>query len=283
MNLGLVRLLTTLLVLFGLAGLALADEFQPIPPLRTPVTDLADLLPPEQEAALNQKLLAFEARKGSQIGVLIVPTTAPETIFDYSFRVADNWKLGRKGVDDGVLFVIATQDRKTHLQVGYGLEGAIPDAIAKRILQDIVKPQFRAGDFPGGINAGVDALIRVIDGEALPAPKGRSRRGGDNFPGEALVIGLIAAFVASALLGRVLGSLVGAGIGGGVAMLVFGLGLLTALGIGVLVLLAALVLLFGGIGGLPWIGGGGGGGFGGGGSWSGGGGGFGGGGASGDW
>lgn len=279
----LVRLLSTLLVLFGLAGLSFADEFQPIPPLSAPVTDLADLLPPEQEAALNQKLLAFEARKGSQIGVLIVPTTAPETIFDYSFRVADSWKLGRKGVDDGVLFVIATQNRKTHLQVGYGLEGAIPDAIAKRILQDIVKPQFRAGDFPGGINAGVDALIQVIDGEALPAPKARSRRGGDNFPGEALVIGLIAAFVASALLGRVLGSLVGAGIGGGVAMLVFGLGLLTALGIGVLVLLAALVLLFGGIGGLPWVGGGGGGGFGGGGSWSGGGGGFGGGGASGDW
>ena len=111
---------------------------QPVPALQAPVTDLAQLLSQADTTALNDKLMAFSRQKGSQMAVLIVPTTAPETIFDYSFRVADSWKLGRKGVDDGVLLVVAVKDRKTHLQVGYGLEGAIPDARAKQIIENFM-------------------------------------------------------------------------------------------------------------------------------------------------
>jgi uncharacterized protein len=146
-----------------------------VPPLKARVTDLTNTLDPQQRDALEQKLAAFEAAKGSQIAVLIVPTTQPEAIEQYSIRVAEQWKLGRKGVDDGVLLLVAKDDRKMRLEVGRGLEGAVPDAVAKRITSEIIAPYFKSGDFHGGITAGVERLIRVVEGEALPEPVGSSR------------------------------------------------------------------------------------------------------------
>jgi len=261
---------------------------QPVPVLSAPVTDLADLLPPGEEDALNSRLLAFSNEKGSQIAVLIVATTQPEDIFSYSFRVADTWKLGRKGVDDGVLLVIAVQDRKTNLQVGYGLEGAIPDARAKQVLSDIIRPRFKAGDYPGGVNAGVDALMKLIKGEALLAPSTQDRRQkGENTLIIAIVIGMIAGFFIRAIFGRLIG-----GVSGGGIALALALVLGTAIGIAVFAALFVALgagmagdgrRLGGGRGGFGHGGFGGSGGFGGGGGFSGGGGGFGGGGASGDW
>lgn len=265
---------------------AAEGEPLPVPALTAPVTDLADLLPPADESALNTRLLAFARENGSQVAVLTVPTTQPEDIFSYSFRVADTWKLGRKGVDDGVLLVIAVQDRKTHLQVGYGLEGAIPDARAKQILQDIIRPRFQAGDFPGGVNAGVDAAIALIKGENLPAPAQQHQSKSRQDPVMiAIIFGVMAAFFLRIVLGRFIGGLTGGGVALALA-LVLG----TALGVAVMAAVIVLVFaLFAGNGRSMGRGGFGGGGFGGGGfgggggGFSGGGGGFGGGGASGGW
>ena len=123
---------------------------------------------------LEQKLAAFEAVKGSQVAVLIVPTTRPETIEQYAIRVAEAWKLGRKGIDDGVLLVIAKQDRTLRIEVGYGLEGGWPpDAVAKRIVEETIIPILRQGDFATAISAGVERIMSVIEGEPLPAPQSR--------------------------------------------------------------------------------------------------------------
>src|SRR6185295_10628044 len=119
----------------------------------------------------EQKLAAFEARKGSQIAVLIVPTTRPEAIEPYSIRVVEQWKLGRKGVDDGALLLVAKNDRALRIEVGYGLEGVLPDATANRIIEDIIVPRFKTGDLYAGVDAGVDAMIKVVDGEPLPPPQ----------------------------------------------------------------------------------------------------------------
>ncbi|MBI2751325.1 MAG: YgcG family protein [Burkholderiales bacterium] len=146
-----------------------------IPSLTARVTDLTSTLNPQQRDALEQKLAAFEAVKGSQIAVLIVPTTQPEAIEQYSIRVVEQWKLGRKGVDDGALLLVAKDDRKMRLEVGRGLEGAVPDAVAKRITADIIAPYFKRGDFGGGITAGVERLIKVVEGEPLPEPAGKSQ------------------------------------------------------------------------------------------------------------
>src|SRR5690242_16489758 len=141
-----------------------------VPPVAR-VTDLTETLDAGQRRALEQRLAAFEARKGSQIVVLVVPTTQPEEIEQYGIRVMDTWKIGRKGVDDGVIVLVAKNDRKLRIEVGYGLEGAVPDAIGKRIIEETIKPYFKAGDFYGGLNAGVDQLMHVIDGEPLPPPE----------------------------------------------------------------------------------------------------------------
>ena len=122
-------------------------------------------------ASLTQTLRNFEARKGSQIAVLIVPTTDGEAIEQFSLRVAEAWKIGRKKIDDGALLVVAKNDRHLRIEVGYGLEGALTDATAKRIIDEDITPKFKAGDFAGGVSAGVDRMIRVIDGEQLPAPE----------------------------------------------------------------------------------------------------------------
>ena len=121
-------------------------------------------------AALTQTLKDLETRKGSQVAVLIVPTTQPETIEQFSIRVAEAWKIGRKKIDDGALLVVAKDDHKLRIEVGYGLEGALTDVTARRIIDEIIVPRFQTGDFAGGISAGVDRIIRVIDGEPLPAP-----------------------------------------------------------------------------------------------------------------
>ena len=172
MTLRLAAAAAALLVLgTGLAPRAAAQSGVPVPRVERRVTDLTGTLTADEISAIERKLAAFEERKGSQIAVLFVPTTEPETIEQYGIRVVDAWKLGREDVDDGVLFLVAKDDRALRLEVGYGLEGALPDATANRIVEDIVVPRFRVGDFPGGVNAGIDAMITVIDGEPRPVPE----------------------------------------------------------------------------------------------------------------
>ena len=257
-----------------------------IPELSRRVTDLTATLSVEQAAALENRLAAFEAKKGSQIAVLIIPTTQPEDIAQFGIRVAEAWKIGRKNVDDGVILIVAKEDRKLRLEVGYGLEGAIPDAIAKRVIAETITPLFKAGDFAGGIDAGVTQLMQLIEGETLPEPveipSAHLDEGSFMF---ILIGGLIAGFILSAIMGRVMGGMI-AGLGtGAVAALLFGLGFAAVL-IGLMVFFIVGVRQSGGGGWSSGGGGFGGGGFGGGsgGSWGGGGGGsFGGGGASGSW
>ena len=282
-----------------LAGLASARAEVAVPPLKARVTDLTGTLSGTQQQDLERRLREFESRKGSQIAVLMLPSTEPETIEEYSIRVADAWKIGRARVDDGVILVVAKNDRKLRVEVGRGLEGAIPDAIAKRVVSDVITPHFRSGDFYGGIAAGTDALMKLIEGEGLPAPQsGVIIRGVHRtIDFQTIFLLFVALVVTDAIFRRLFGRVIGAGISGGI--------------VGAIVWLAAGVLAFAVIGGLigfvialinglgsrrgswssgpgGWGGGwgsgsfGGGGGFGGGG-FSGGGGGFSGGGASGSW
>jgi len=166
------RLAALLLVALGwIAGAvapAAAQALVPVPELKAPVTDLTGTLTPDQAKALEAKLRAFEQSKGSQVVVLVVPTTQPEEIEQYSIRVAEQWRIGRKGIDDGAIVVVAIDDRRVRIEVGYGLEGALPDATANRIIQLDIVPQFKRGDYYGGINTGVDRIMRVIEGEPLP-------------------------------------------------------------------------------------------------------------------
>ena len=165
------------LLLAFLAAATFAVAEVPVPALEARVTDLTGTLTAEQRGALEESLRAFEALKGAQLAVLLVPTTAPETIEQYAIRVAEAWKLGRKGVDDGLLLLVATDDRRMRIEVGYGLEGAVPDAIAKRVIAETITPYFRQGDIPGGIEAGMQQLMRVVDGEPLPPPAPAARGG----------------------------------------------------------------------------------------------------------
>jgi uncharacterized protein len=190
------------------------------------VVDQTATLSGSDIAALTQSLQSLEARKGSQVAVLIVPTTAPETIEQYSIRVAEAWKIGRKKIDDGALLVVAKDDRKLRIEVGYGLEGALNDATAKRIIDEVITPRFRSGDFSGGISAGVERIIGVIDGEKLPAPQQRRDSGllSDIDPFNPFV--LVAVFVLGAILrttlGRLIGSVATGGLVGVLAWLFFG-------------------------------------------------------------
>jgi uncharacterized protein len=255
-----------------------------VPPLRAHVTDLTGTLDTAQKSALEQKLAAFEAKKGAQVAVLMLPTTQPESIEQYAVRVEETWKLGRKGVDDGVLLVIAKDDRKLKIETGYGVEGVLPDAIAKRIIDEDIVPRFKQGDFYGGVSAGVERITGVIDGEALPPPKvaPAQQRGGDNL-NNLFVIGFIVVVVVGGILRAIFGRFIGAGI----VSVVVGILAWSMAGALLIALIAAIIafiftLANGGSGGGF---GGGGGGFssGGGGGFSGGGGGSGGGGASGSW
>jgi len=257
----------------------------PVPPLTGHVTDLTGTLSAEQKASLEQTLAAFEARKGSQLAVLMLPSTAPEEIEPYALRVAEQWKLGRKKVDDGAILVVAKQDRAMRIEVGYGLEGTLNDATSKRIISETIEPRFKEQDFYGGISAGVGQIIRVVDGEALPAPGPASAQGTRDVAQYTPVLFLLAIAVGGVLraaLGRFPGALV---TGGAVAVLAWFIAgaLSVALFAGVI---ALFVTLMGGGMGMRGMGGYyGGGGRGGsmGGGFSGGGGGFGGGGASGRW
>jgi uncharacterized protein len=273
---------------------ALADVA--VPPLSGRVVDQTGTLSSGDIASLTQKLKDLETRKGSQVAVLIVPTTQPETIEQFSIRAAEAWKVGRKKIDDGALLVVAKDDRKLRIEVGYGLEGSLTDVTANRIINEIIVPKFRTGDFSGGIDAGVDRIIAVIDGEKLPAPVPREQNP-DLFshldPTNPFV--LFALIIMGGILRSVLGRLVGSAATGGVVGVLawFVAGSLAAsfiLGIVAffLTMFAETMLSSGGrggyIGGGGWSGGGGsfsggssGGGF------SGGGGSFGGGGASGSW
>jgi len=277
--------------LFLLAlGLGIAHADVPVPPLQARVTDLTATLSREQQARLEQELQNFEAKKGSQLAVLIVATTHPETIEQYGIRVADTWKLGRRGIDDGALLLIAKNDHSLRIEVGYGLEGALNDATAKRIVSEVIVPYFKKGDFYGGIEAGIQSMIKVIEGEPLPPPRhsgSRSRVSGDF--GLALFIGLILVTMVGGFLRALLGRFPAATLVGVIVALLAWLlivPLIVAVVVGVIGFL--LTLLGGGRGWYGgWPGGYSGGGFGSGGSgaggFSGGGGGFGGGGASGSW
>ena len=260
-----------------------------VPPLTARVTDLTGTLTREQQAGLERMLQEFEARKGTQIAVLMVPTSAPEAIEQYALRVGEQWKIGRKKVDDGAILVVAKDDRALRIEVGYGLEGALNDATASRIIREVIVPRFREGDFYGGINAGLDRMMRVIDGEPLPAPA-RSSPAADGGFLQTLPVLMVAALFGGAILRAILGRFLGAtATGGVVGFLAWALAgtLAVALLAGVLAFVFTLGGGFGGRGyyggmGFPRGGGWGGGGLGGGGL-RGGGGSFGGGGASGRW
>ncbi len=263
-----------------------------VPPLTARVTDLTGTLSGEAVTRIEAKLANLEARKGSQIAVLIVPTTQPEEIEQFGIRVEDAWKLGRKGVSDGAYLLVAKNDRRVRIEVGYGLEGALPDAIANRIITEAITPRFKVGDYDGGVEAGVDQMIAVVNGEPLPEPDKKWERPGG--VGHLLPLLLVVVFVGSGLLravfGRVFGSVATGGLAGGLAWLLSHV-LPIGLGAGVAAFLFALLAGSNSRGwsaGSGWggFGGGfGGGGFGGGGGggFSGGGGGGGGGGASGSW
>jgi len=275
-----------------------------VPPLTGRVVDQTGTLSAGDIAALTQTLKALELRKGSQIAVLIVPTTEPETIEQYSIRVAEAWKIGRKKVDDGALLVVAKNDRKLRIEVGYGLEGALNDVTSKRIIDEIITPKFKSGDFAGGISAGVERIIGVIDGEPLPAPPPRPQRQGDNsdltqflnpLNPFTIIIVLVLGGVFRSVFGRLFGSIATGGLIGILAWFIFGSLILS----GIAGVIASIFTMFsdsitaatprgrggwsGGSSGSSWGGSSGGGSSSDSGGFSGGGGSFGGGGASGSW
>ena len=285
-------------------GGAFAQGLLPVPALTARVIDQTQTLDSAQRSGLETKLAAFEQRKGSQIVVLMVPTTAPEDIASFTQRVGDTWKIGRKGVGDGLLVVVAKNDRAMRIATAKTLEGAVPDLAAIRIIDEEMKPRFRQNDFAGGLNAAVDRLIGLVDGEPLPEPT-RDSAGNSASNDEGGLFGFLQHFgvflfvgvfigapIARAILGKKLGTVV---VGGGVGVIVFLLTASIAIAAiaGVIALIVTLVAAAGrpgGGGGGGWGSGGGGGGWssggssrGGGGFSSGGGGNFGGGGASGNW
>jgi uncharacterized protein len=288
------------------AGSALAqgweagtDGLRPIPPLSAHVTDLTQTLSAGEKSALEAKLADWEARTTNQLAVLIVPTTQPEPIEAYAIRVAEKWQIGRKGRDNGVLFLVAKDDKKMRIEVGYGFEGALTDATARRIIAENVAPHFREGRFAAGIDAGVDRIINVVaEGKPLPpraSAEPKRARGGFDFGTMLLLLLIVVPLVGRVLrsiFGRLVGSTVGAGVVGAAAWFVAGsiaISVLAAIvGFVVMIFAGAAPLVGGRRGGVivptgGWGGGGGGWSGGGGGGWSGGGGSFGGGGASGGW
>jgi uncharacterized protein len=188
-----------------------------VPELTGRVVDQTGTLSSGDIASLTQTLKDLEARKGSQIAILIVPTTAPETIEQYSIRVAEAWKIGRKKIDDGALLVVAKNDHHLRIEVGYGLEGSLTDATAHRIIDEVITPKFKAGDFAGGISDGIDRMIKVIDGEKLPAPEPPHWQQQRGFDDNTLTFLLVGVVILGGFLRSLLGSLIGATATGGIA------------------------------------------------------------------
>lgn len=292
LNLSVIKIFSTslrlcVLLFFLLAGLPLRAEVA-VPALTQRVTDLTGTLAPDTVSRLENTLAQFEQGKGSQIAVLLVPTTQPEDIAQYGIRVADQWKIGREKVDDGIILIVARDDRKVRIEVGYGLEGVIPDAIAKRIIEEDIVPRFKQGDFSGGVESGVTRIMRLIEGEPLPPPQASQAQGFD-------LDNLVLPFMFGIAAGAFLGAILGKGLGGFLAGLGAGAWVWSSMGIallagGMFFFIWLIVMSMGRGGGGHWTsggggssGGGGGDWGGGGGSWGGGGGDFGGGGASGSW
>ena len=283
------RVLTLFAVLMLVSQIAFAALIE-IPAFTARVIDLTQTLSTSEQAAFEAKLKSFEEAKGSQIAVLIVPTTQPEAIEQYAIRVVDAWKVGREKVDDGLLLLIAKDDRKMRIEVGYGLEGAVPDLYAKRIIDEALTPSFKRGDFAGGIDAALSALIGLVEGEPLPEPHPASIDGAhlENLLPLLLFGGMISGIMLRGMFGTFFGSAANGGLIGTILAFI-GLSVLGASIMGVIAFF--FTIMMGGRGmngysGYPTRGGGLGGGFGGGmsGGFGGGlGGGFGGGGASGSW
>jgi uncharacterized protein len=227
-----------LLLCWACSALALVA----VPPLSGRVVDQTGTLTAGDIASLTQTLRDLETRKGSQVAVLIVPTTDGEAIEQYSLRVAEAWKIGRKKIDDGALLVIAKNDRRLRIEVGYGLEGALTDATTKRIIDEDITPKFKTGDFAGGVSAGTERMVRVINGEKLPEPEpphwqdGGILNGIDPFNPFVLAFVFIVGGVLRAALGRLVGSAATGGFVGVLAWLLVG-SLGAAAVIGVLVFL----------------------------------------------
>lgn len=218
-------------------ALAETPTFVEIPKLERPVTDLTGTLSDGQVQALENKLMDFKTKKGSEITVLIVPTTQPEDIAEFGIKVGDLSKIGRDKTDDGLILIIAKNDRKYRIEVGYGLEGVISDVVAKRITSEIVKPYFKNDDYFGGINAGIDQIMRVVEGESLPGPSQLNySQQDDNGFIFLLFGGLFAGSMLSSMFGRVAGGLI-AGIGSGVLAYFF-------LGFGIGAILIGIIVFF---------------------------------------
>ena len=270
------QLILLVLLLNGAAHAEVA-----LPPLMHRVTDLTGTLDAQQAQTLEARLAEFEAKKGSQVALLIVPTTQPETIEQFGIRVVQAWKLGRKGVDDGALLLVAKDDRALRIEVGYGLEGVLNDATANRIIDEVIVPHFKRGEFYPGIESGLAAMMQVVNGEPLPAPKRAVAGASGKFNIESLLfigfgIVVVVGGMLRALLGRFPAALL---MGGGLGVLAW----LTVVPMVMALLVGVMAFVFVLLGGGRGLGGFGGGGVGGGGGFGGGGGGFGGGGASGRW
>ncbi|MGT0195010.1 TPM domain-containing protein [Burkholderia pyrrocinia] len=208
------RLAMAVVLAFFVLGGAYAHADVVVPPLTSRVTDETGTLTSDQMASLEKTLREFEAKRGAQISVLVVPTTEPETIEQYSMRVVEQWKLGRKNVDDGALLIVAKNDRTLRIEVGYGLEGVLTDATSNRIINEAIVPRFRNGDFYGGITAGLDGMMRVTSGEQLPPP--RRQHGAGDGAGRLLPVLFLLTVMAGGLLRAMLGRLPGAAVTGGV-------------------------------------------------------------------
>ena len=213
-----------------------------VPALTARVTDLTGTLSGEVVNRIETKLANLEAKQGSQIAVLIVATTQPEEIEQFGIRVEDTWKLGRKGVDDGAYLIVAKDDRRVRIEVSYGLEGALPDAVANRIIDETITPRFKLGDYDGGVEAGVDQMISVVNGESLPKPDNKWERHGGlgSVLPLLLVVVLVASSVLRAMFGRLSGSVATGGLVGGLAWVLCHF-LLISLGVGFAAFLFALL------------------------------------------
>lgn len=223
-----------------------AQTVQAIPPLTAPVVDTANLLNANDKAALTQKLLDFEKTNGSQIAVLIVPSTAPEDIFSYSQRAAETYKVGRKGIGDGVMVVVAVNDRKVWIYVMRSLEGAIPDLMAKRVIDQTITPAFKQGQYAQGLNAGVGQLMQLIKGENLPTPSApvAQKQSGADFSDILILIGVLTV-IGSGIAGATNRWLIAPPAGGIAGLIVFSMTGILLLGMGAGVVVLLLVWLFG--------------------------------------